>query len=257
MSGAIVALSGWLETLAGDAEPWASYARYLPRILDGLWLTLELIVVSGLIGLALAVPIALARVARAPALWMPAYGYIFFFRGTPLLVQIFLVYYGLSQFEALRAAGWLWDEVLSQPYWCAIIAFSLNTAAYTAELLRGAMLAVPRGEIEAAQSLGLTRADQLRRVILPRAFGIILPAYGNEVILMLKGSALASTITLLDLMGATRSVIARTYMSMEFFLLAGVLYLLIAALFIGLFRILERILNAHRHAPRRAAAPRP
>lgn len=257
MSGAIVALSGWLETLAGDAEPWASYARYLPRIVDGLWLTLELIVVSGLIGLALAVPIALARVARAPALWMPAYGYIFFFRGTPLLVQIFLVYYGLSQFEALRAAGWLWDEVLSQPYWCAIIAFSLNTAAYTAELLRGAMLAVPRGEIEAAQSLGLTRADQLRSVILPRAFGIILPAYGNEVILMLKGSALASTITLLDLMGATRSVIARTYMSMEFFLLAGVLYLLIAALFIGLFRILERILNAHRHAPRRAAAPRP
>jgi len=257
VSGAIVALSGWLETLAGDAEPWASYARYLPRILDGLWLTLELIVVSGLIGLALAVPIALARVARAPALWMPAYGYIFFFRGTPLLVQIFLVYYGLSQFEALRAAGWLWDEVLSQPYWCAIIAFSLNTAAYTAELLRGAMLAVPRGEIEAAQSLGLTRADQLRSVILPRAFGIILPAYGNEVILMLKGSALASTITLLDLMGATRSVIARTYMSMEFFLLAGVLYLLIAALFIGLFRILERILNAHRHAPRRAAAPRP
>jgi len=257
VSGAIVALSGWLETLAGDAEPWASYARYLPRIVDGLWLTLELIVVSGLIGLALAVPIALARVARAPALWMPAYGYIFFFRGTPLLVQIFLVYYGLSQFEALRAAGWLWDEVLSQPYWCAIIAFSLNTAAYTAELLRGAMLAVPRGEIEAAQSLGLTRADQLRRVILPRAFGIILPAYGNEVILMLKGSALASTITLLDLMGATRSVIARTYMSMEFFLLAGVLYLLIAALFIGLFRILERILNAHRHAPRRAAAPRP
>ncbi|MBW7861221.1 MAG: ABC transporter permease [Rhodocyclaceae bacterium] len=250
-------MSGWLETLAGDAEPWASYARYLPRIVDGLWLTLELIVVSGLIGLALAVPIALARVARAPALWMPAYGYIFFFRGTPLLVQIFLVYYGLSQFEALRAAGWLWDEVLSQPYWCAIIAFSLNTAAYTAELLRGAMLAVPRGEIEAAQSLGLTRADQLRRVILPRAFGIILPAYGNEVILMLKGSALASTITLLDLMGATRSVIARTYMSMEFFLLAGVLYLLIAALFIGLFRILERILNAHRHAPRRAAAPRP
>ncbi|MCL4758052.1 MAG: ABC transporter permease subunit [Rhodocyclaceae bacterium] len=229
----------------------------MPRIVDGLWLTLELIVVSGLIGLALAVPIALARVARAPALWMPAYGYIFFFRGTPLLVQIFLVYYGLSQFETLRAAGWLWDEVLSKPYWCAIIAFSLNTAAYTAELLRGAMLAVPRGEIEAAQSLGLTRADQLRRVILPRAFGIILPAYGNEVILMLKGSALASTITLLDLMGATRSVIARTYMSMEFFLLAGVLYLLIAALFIGLFRILERILNAHRHAPRRAAAPRP
>lgn len=257
MSEWIVALSEGLLALAGDAEPWASYARYLPRILAGVWLTLELVVLSGIIGLLLAVPLALLRIARAPWLWMPAYGYIFFFRGTPLLVQIFLVYYGLSQFESLRDTGWLWNEVLSKPYWCAIIAFSLNTAAYIAEILRGAIQAVPKGEVEAAQSLGLSRATQYRKVILPRAFRIMLPAYGNEVILMLKGSALASTITLLDLMGATRSVIARTYMNMEFFLLAGVLYLLIAAAFIALFRLLERALSAHQRAPRRSAGPKP
>ena len=250
MNEAIAALSAWLVSLAAGAEPWHSYARYLPRILDGVWLTLELVVVSGLIGVCLAVPIALARISRAPGMWMPAYGYIFFFRGTPLLVQIYLVYYGLSQFEALRNLEWLWSNVLSKPYWCAIIAFSLNTAAYTAELLRGAMQAVPRGEVEAARALGIPRAAQYRKIILPRAFGMILPAYGNEVILMLKGSALASTITLLDLMGATRSVIARTYMNMEFFLLAGLLYLLIAALFIGLFRLAEHFVNAHRRMPR-------
>ena len=253
MSELVLTLSQWLEALAGDAEPWASYARYLPRILDGVWLTLELVVLSGLVGILLAVPLALMRVARNPLLWMPAYGYIFFFRGTPLLVQIFLVYYGLSQFDAVRDSGWLWDRVLSKPYWCAIIAFSLNTAAYTAELLRGAMQAVPRGEVEAAQALGLNRVAQYRDIILPRAFRIILPAYGNEVILMLKGSALASTITLLDLMGATRNVIARTYMSMEFFILAGLMYLIIAALFIGLFRLAEYWLNAHRRPVARAA----
>lgn len=254
MDDAILALVSWLQALAGGVEPWASYARYLPRIVDGVFLTLELVVFSGLIGLMLAIPLALMRIARNPWWWMPAYGYIFFFRGTPLLVQIFLVYYGLSQFELLREFPWLWGQVLSKPYWCAIIAFSLNTAAYTAELLRGAMQAVPRGEVEAAQSLGLPRATQYRRIILPRAFRMILPAYGNEVILMIKGSALASTITLLDLMGATRSVIARTYMNMEFFLLAGVLYLLITAVFIGLFRLLEHIFNAHKRAPRRTAA---
>lgn len=253
MSELIVMLSEWLQTLAGGAEPWTAYARYLPRILEGVGLTLELIVFSGVVGLVIALPIALMRITHNPWLWMPAYGYIFFFRGTPLLVQIFLVYYGLSQFEGLRDTGWFWTEVLSQPYWCAIIAFSLNTAAYSAELLRGAILAVPRGEIEAARSLGLPRATQYRKIILPRAFGIILPAYGNEVILMLKGSALASTITLLDLMGATRNVIARTYMNMEFFLLAGFLYLLMAAILIGLFRVAEHFINAHRRVPRRKA----
>ena len=237
---------GWLAQLAGDAEPWASYVRHLPRLLDGVGLTLQLLALSALAGLCIAVPLALARVSRSRLLWMPAYGYIFFFRGTPLLVQIYLIYYGLGQFEGLRASGWVWDEVLSQPYWCAIIAFSLNTAAYTAELLRGAIQAVPRGEIEAARALGLSRFTQLRDIILPRALRIALPGYGNEIILLLKASALASTITLLDLMGATRGAISRTYMSLEFLLLAGVLYLLIAVMLIGLFRLIEYAINHHR-----------
>lgn len=244
----MLVLSDWLQQLTAGNEPWDSYARYLPQLLEGAWVTLKLVVLSGIVGILLALPLALLRVSKSPWLWVLPYGYIFFFRGTPLLVQIFLVYYGLSQFESLRNMGWLWDEVLSQPYWCAIITFSLHTAAYIAELFRGAIQSVPKGEVEAAMALGLSKAKQYRKIILPRAFGMILPAYGNEVILMLKGSALASTITLLDLMGATRNVISRTYMNLEFFLLAGVMYLLIAAIFIGLFRLLENIFNAHQRA---------
>ncbi|WP_327436775.1 ABC transporter permease [Nitrincola tapanii] len=244
----ILALSEWLLTLTQGQEPWDAYARYLPRLMDGVWVTLQLVILSGIAGFLLAIPLALMRIARSPGLWMLAYAYIFFFRGTPLLVQIFLVYYGLSQFESLRNLGWLWTDVLSQPYWCAIIAFTLNTSAYIAELFRGAIQAVPVGELEAAQALGMSRRQQYQSVVLPRAFGIILPAYGNEVILMLKGSALASTITLMDLMGATRGAIARTYLSLEFFLLAGLLYLLMTALLIGAFRLLERVYNAHQHA---------
>lgn len=243
----------WLMSMAGDAEPWASYAKYLPKLLEGIALTLQLVAMSGLIGLCLAIPMALMRVAKSPWVWGLPYAYIFFFRGTPLLVQIFLVYYGLSQFEAIRDLGWLWDEVLSQPYWCAIIAFSLNTAAYIAELFRGAIQSVPRGEVEAAQAIGMNRYQQYRHIILPRAFSIILPAYSNEVILMLKGSALASTITLLDLMGMTQNINARTYMHLEFFLLAGVFYLLLSWVIILLFRGLEHLYSAQHRQPRLAA----
>ncbi|MFC6670442.1 ABC transporter permease [Marinobacterium aestuariivivens] len=173
------------------------------------------------------------------------FAYIFFFRGTPLLVQIFLIYYGASQFEAVKQSVF-WN-VLSEPYWCAIIAFSMNTAAYSAELIRGAIQAIPRGELEAAEALGMSRPLQVRRIVLPRAFGIVLPAYGNELILMLKGSSLASTITLLDLTGMARTIIARTYTPLEIFFAAGMIYLLISACFIGGFRLLERRLNRYQH----------
>lgn len=215
----------------------------LPQLLEGAWLTLELVAVSGVLGLALAVPLALAR--TSPRLWVQAlpWSYIYFFRGTPLLVQIFLVYYGLGQFEWIReSAAW---PVLREAYWCAIIAFTLNTSAYTAEILRGAIQAVPGGELEAARALGMDTATAYRRIVLPRAFRIALPAYSNEVILMLKGSALASTITLLDLTGMARTVIARTYTPIEIFLAAGGLYLVLAALIIGGFRLLERRLSRH------------
>ncbi len=217
--------------------------EHFPRLLSGAWTTLELVLVSGIVGSLMAVPIGLAR--HSDKLWINAlpYAYIFFFRGTPLLVQIFLVYYGVSQFEAVRESV-LWP-FLREPYWCAIIAFCLNTSAYTAEILRGALGAIPRGEVEAAQVLGMNKALMYRRILLPRAFGMIVPAYGNEIILMLKGSALASTITLLDLTGMARTIIARTYTPIEIFLSAGVIYLAMSMLVIWLFRWIERRHNAH------------
>ncbi len=224
---------------------WSVIIEHLPRLVDGMWVTLELVFVSGIVGLLLAVPLALMRASHNRWLRLLPYAYIFFFRGTPLLVQIFLIYYGSSQFTFVRESL-LWP-ILREPYWCAIIAFTLNTSAYSAELIRGAIQAVPKGELEAADAFGMSRALKIRRIVLPRAFGIVLPAYGNELILMLKSSSLASTITLLDITGAARSIIARTYTPLEIFFAAGMFYLLIAAVLIGAFRLLERRLNRHQH----------
>ena len=216
-------------------------ADSLPRLLEGAWLTVQLVVLALAAGTALALPLAGMRTARRWWLKAPAYGYLFFFRGTPLLVQIFLVYYGLAQFAAVRDS-FLWP-ILREPYWCAVIAFGLNTAAYTAEIIRGGMQAVARGELEAAWSLGLSRWQALRLIVLPRAVRQALPAYGNEVILMLKGSALASTITLLDLTGVARTIIARTYLAVELFALAGLIYLILTMLIVRGVRLLERRLR--------------
>jgi polar amino acid transport system permease protein len=217
---------------------WQVMWDSLPELAEGAVLTVELILVSGVLGLALAVPLALGRVARPWWLRAGPFAYIFFFRGTPLLIQIFLVYYGASQFEVVRES-FLWP-ILREAYWCAVIAFTLNTAAYTAEILRGAIQAVPEGEVEAAKAIGMGRWMRLRRVVLPRAFRIALPAYSNEVILMLKGSALASTITLLDLTGVARTLIAKTYMPIELFLAAGLFYLAITAVILQGFRFVEK-----------------
>lgn len=220
---------------------WEVMWDSLPQLARGAVLTIELVLISGVLGLLLAVPLALARAARP--LWLKAapFAYIFFFRGTPLLIQIFLIYYGFSQFEMIRES-FLWP-ILGEAYWCAIIAFTLNTAGYTAEILRGAIQAVPEGEVEAAKAIGMDRKTRLRRVVLPRAFRIALPAYSNEVILMLKGSALASTITLLDLTGVARTLIAKTYMPIELFITAGVFYLLITAVILQGFRFVEKRLH--------------
>ncbi|NLQ18296.1 ABC transporter permease [Marinomonas sp. M1K-6] len=211
--------------------------EYFPRLLEGAWVSLQLVIVSIVLGGVFALPIALARIS--PVAWIRAvpFAYIFFFRGTPLLVQIFLVYYGASQFDVVRES-FLWP-ILREPFWCAIIAFTLNTSAYTAEIFRGAIQAIPQGEVEACKVLGMTKAQMYRRILLPRAFGIVLPAYGNEIILMLKGSALASTITILDLTGMARTIIARTYTPMEIFLAAGAIYLLISIVIIAIFRQIE------------------
>ncbi len=213
----------------------------LPDLARGAVLTIELVALSGVLGLGLAVPLALARASGRWWLQALPFTWIFFFRGTPLLVQIFLVYYGASQFDAVRDS-FLWP-ILREAYWCAIIAFTANTSAYTAEILRGAIQAVPAGEVEAAKAVGMNRVQRYRRIVLPRAFRIALPAYSNEVILMLKGSALASTITLLDLTGVARTIIAKTYTPIELFLAAGLFYLIITAVILQGFRILEKRLH--------------
>jgi His/Glu/Gln/Arg/opine family amino acid ABC transporter permease subunit len=224
---------------------WDVIWEYFPRLFDGVWLTLELVLYSALAGLAIAVPLALMRASKNRVVSALPWAYIYFFRGTPLLVQIFLIYYGSAQFDLIRNTS-LW-EIFSEPFWCALIALTLNTAAYSAELVRGAIQSIPKGEIEAAEAFGMSKLVQIRRIVLPRAFGIVLPAYGNELILMLKGSALASTITLLDLTGMARTIIARTYTPLEIFFAAGMLYLAIAALFILAFRFIERWLNRYQY----------
>jgi polar amino acid transport system permease protein len=231
----------------------ALVVRSLPDLLRGAWLTLELVGLSLVVGFVLAVGLALLRVSRRPWLWIPAYAYIFFFRGTPLLVQLYLVYYGLGQVAWVQASA-LW-VVLKEPYACALIAFSLNTAAYTAEILRGAIQAVPVGDVEAARAFGLSRGLLFRRIVFPKAFRLALPAYGNEIILMIKGSALASTITLLDLTGVARTIIARTFAPIELFLAAAVLYLGMTLAVARLVSVLEHWLSPHlRPAPAPALA---
>ncbi|MNO95678.1 Octopine transport system permease protein OccM [compost metagenome] len=220
---------------------WEVIIKWLPKLAQGATLTLELVAIAVIAGLLLAIPLGIARSSRL--WWVRAfpYGYIFFFRGTPLLVQLFLVYYGLAQFDAIRNSS-MWPY-LRDPFWCATATMTLHTAAYIAEILRGAIQAIPPGEIEAARALGMSRPKALFYIILPRAARIGLPAYSNEVILMLKASAVVYTVTLFDIMGMTRTIIARTYESMLFFALAGVLYLLITVVLTRLFRLLERWLR--------------
>lgn len=222
-------------------------AASLPALLRGALLTVELLAVSLLIGGVLAHPIAFARLSSNPLLRWPATAYVFFFRATPLLVQLFIIYYGSGQFRHELDGIGLWT-VLREAWWCAVIGLSLNNAAYTAEILRGAIQAVPAGEIEAGRALGLSRRLIYRRVILPRAYLMALPAYGNEVILMLKGTALASVITLRDLMGETRVIFSRTF-ALEMFLYAGIIYLMLAFAIGRLLAYMERSLSPERRPP--------
>ncbi|MBE3640544.1 ABC transporter permease [Mangrovicoccus algicola] len=211
--------------------------EYWRDFLAGTWLTVQLVVLSSVLGLALAVPLAIARLSANRALSGAAAGYSLFFRGTPMLVQIFLVYYGLGQFEAIRGSV-LWP-VLREAWVCALITFVLNTAAYSGEIVRGGILAVPKGEVEAARACGMTRAQAYRLVILPRAFSICLPAYSNEVVILMKGTSLASTITLLELTGMARLAASDTYQPIQVFLLAGAIYYLLTLAITRLFARLE------------------
>ncbi|CAO3449488.1 ABC transporter permease [Azospirillum sp. B21] len=204
---------------------WQLMWDSLPRMLGGLSLTLQLIVGSLALGALVAFGVALLRLSGNRVVETLAAAYVFVFRGTPLLVQIFLVYYGLGQFEFIRESI-LWP-FLREPYWCAILALTLNTGAYTSEVLRGAILSVPQGQVEAARACGMSRALAFRRIVLPVAIRQMLPAYGNEVILMVKATSLASTITLMEVTGIARRMIAQTFAVFELFIVAGAIYLVL------------------------------
>lgn len=221
-------------------------AESLPLYLRGAWTTLQLLGVSLLAGGLVALPLGLLRAMDSPWVSRPVWLFTYVVRGTPLLVQLFLIYYGLAQFEAVRASVlWPW---LSSAWFCAILAFAINTCAYTTEIVAGAIRALPAGEIEAARALGFSRALTLRRIVLPSALRRALPAYGNEVVLMLHGTSLASVVTLLDLTGAAREVNSRHYLPFEAFITAALLYLAITLALVSLFRAAERRWLAPMHA---------
>jgi His/Glu/Gln/Arg/opine family amino acid ABC transporter permease subunit len=224
----------------------------LPELFRGLLMTLQLVIISLAIGFCLTIPLALLRVSKNPWVWMPVYGYTYFFRGTPLIVQLFLIYYGLGQFDWIKETV-LWS-FFREAYWCCLTAFTLNTTAYSTEILRGAIQNVPHGEIEAARACGMSKWLLYRRIVLPRAFRTMLPAYSNEVISMLQASAIASVVTLMDLTGVARVIIARTFAPYEIFITIAVIYLAITYLIDFGFRGVEHRLSGHlRDRPSGAA----
>ena len=199
-----------------------------PKLLGATVITLKLLSVSLVIGLFIGLIFAILRLNKNIFINRFAYGYSYIFRGTPLLVQIFIIYFGLGQIEYLRSTV-LW-VILKEPYWCAIIAFALNTGAYTSEILRSAFQTIKPGLIEAGKSLGISNKIIFYKIQIPIAIRQSLPAYGNEIILMMKGTSLASTVTIMDLTGVAKYIISTTFRPVEVFIVAGGIYLLMLSL---------------------------
>ncbi|MEO8669202.1 MAG: ABC transporter permease [Bauldia sp.] len=212
--------------------------KYGLRMLEGLLVTVELVAISVTVGAILALPIALARMSRRRGLRGLAFGYVYFFRGTPLLAQTYLLYYGSGQFRHFFTDIGLW-WLFRDAFFCCVLTFTLNTAAYQAEILRGAIRSIPHDEIDAAKALGLRRWQIFRKVILPQALLVAIRPFGNEVVLMIKGSAVAAIVTVFDLMGVTRLAYSRSF-DMSVYVWAAILYLM-------LVETLRRIVNAIEH----------
>jgi polar amino acid transport system permease protein len=231
-------------------------ARYWPKLLEGLLITLHLVGVSFVLGALLALPVAAARLSPNRVVNGIAFGYVYFFRGTPILAQLFLVYYGAGQFRpALDSIG-LW-VFFRDAFNCALLTFTLNTAAYQAEIYRGAIRSIPIGQWEAARALGLARVPLLWKVVLPQAAVVALRPLGNELILLIKASAVASIVTVLDLMGETRRAFSRSY-DMAIYFYAAILYLAMVETIRRLWNRLEARLTRHLAIePGRAGAPKP
>lgn len=215
----------------------------LPLYFHGLGVTVLLVLSSLILGLCLAIPVALLATSINRWIYGLPKAFIYFFRGTPLIVQMYLIYHGMGQFEAIRES-FLW-VVFKEAYMCALIAFALNTAAYTGEILRGTIEQTMFGEIEAAKACGMSKGLLYRRIILPSTFRRALPAYGNEVIFMLHGSSLAGIITIMDLFGAARLVNSRSFVPFESYIAAGVFYLALTFIIVWVFKTAERHFHAY------------
>jgi len=213
-------------------------ATSLPKLLGAAVVTLKLLSLSLFFGIFIGLLFAILRLNKNPIINKFAYGYSYIFRGTPLLVQIFLIYFGLGQIEYFRST-FLW-VVFKEPYWCAIIAFALNTGAYTSEILRSAFQTIKPGIIEAGKSLGISNKIIFYKIQIPVAIRQSLPAYGNEIILMMKGTSLASTVTLMDITGVAKYIISTTFKPIEVFIVAGGIYLLMTFLIHNLIKYLEK-----------------
>ncbi len=209
-----------------------------PKLLSAAAITLKLLSVSLIIGLFIGLFFAILRINKNIFISKFAYGYSYVFRGTPLLVQIFIIYFGLGQIEYLRSTV-LW-VILKEPYWCAIIAFALNTGAYTSEILRSAFQTIKPGIIEAGKSLGISNKVIFFKVQIPMAIRQSLPAYGNEIILMMKGTSLASTVTIMDLTGVAKYIISTTFKPIEVFIVAGGIYLFMTFIIHNVIKFLEK-----------------
>ena len=209
-----------------------------PKLINAAVITLKLLSVSLIIGLFIGLFFAILRLNKNIFINRFDYGYSYVFRGTPLLVQIFIIYFGLGQIEYLRSTV-LWI-ILKEPYWCAIIAFALNTGAYTSEILRSAFQTIKPGIIEAGKSLGISNKVIFYKIQIPIAIRQSLPAYGNEIILMMKGTSLASTVTIMDLTGVAKYIISTTFKPIEVFIVAGGIYLFMTFIIHNVIKFLEK-----------------
>ena len=216
----------------------------LPNFLSGTVITIQITAISVAIGFCLAIVLSIMRVSKNPFVWMPVYGFNFYFRGTPLLVQLFLIYYGSGQFQDFLSQVGLW-LYFKEAYFCAVLTLTLNTAAYASEIFRGGIEGVPFGEIEAARACGMSGVKLYKRIIMPAALRIAWPAYTNEVVFLLQASSLVSIITLMDITGVARVAAAQTFAFYELFLFAALIYLVLVYALIFIFRKVEDRITAH------------
>ncbi|WP_214471117.1 ABC transporter permease [Mesorhizobium sp. dw_380] len=221
------------------------FARYAPAYLQGLGTTLALVAISMVVGAILSLPVTYGRMSKDRFLSGLAYCYVYFFRGTPLLVQVYLVYYGVGSFRVqLESVGMWW--FFRDAFNCGVFAFALNTAAYQAEILRGAIESVPRGQWEGAASLGLHKLQTLRKVILPQAIIVALRPYGNELVLMIKASAIVAIITVYDLMGNAKLAYAKSF-DFQAYVWVAIVYLVMVEILRHGVEWIERRITIHLH----------